>query len=310
MKGSENMKKYSNYIIIALLITNIFCLLQINNLKSTMDNNYQQIMSGINSNNNEISSIYSNVNSILEKQSSLLDSYEIEFGDGLDEDSLTVPVKFTIVPKEYSKGLTVSIQLNDESIILNKKGTSFEATADIDIFHAFQPKVVISQDGTQKTESIDEYYDLYNKFLLQLDGHYNGSIQYSNGKNIYKGGSIDLIITNTNYTAPEKVSIIYDVNGSTFREDEVDISELSNEGYTTNHITADIIDEVELSAGEVLTVYANIQDKYGINYKYVVLRNEVDTNGEPVFDSPEWSSGSVVEITRNGKILNVPEYKY
>lgn len=304
------MKKYSNYIIIALLIINMICLMQINNLKNSMDNYYQQIVSGVNRNSNEISNIYSNINAILEKQSSLLDSYEIEFGDSLDKDSLTVPVKFTVVPKEYSEGLTINIQLNDESFILNKKGTSFEATVDIDIFDTFQPKVVISQNGIQKTESIDEYYDLYNKFLLQLDGNYNGSIQYSNGKHIYKGGNIELRITNTNDTMPEKVSIIYDVNGSTLRKDEVDISEFSNESYATNFITTDIIDEVELSANEVLTVYANIQDKYGINYKYVVLRNEVDKNGEPVFNSPEWSNGSVVEITRNGKVLNVPNYKY
>ncbi|MDF2505080.1 hypothetical protein [Clostridium sp.] len=304
------MKKYSNYIIIALLIINMFCLLKINNLESSMDNYYQQIVSGINRNNNEISNIYSNINSILEKQGSLLDSYEIEFGDSLDKDSLTVPVKFTVVPKEYSEGLTANIQLNDESIKLNKKGTSFETTIDIDIFETFQPKVVISQNGIQKTESIDEYYDLYNKFLLQLEGHYNGSIQYSNGKHIYKGGNIELRISNTNDTMPEKVSIVYDINGSTLREDEVDISEFSNESYATNFITTDIIDEVELSANEVLTVYANIQDKYGINYKYVVLRNEVDKNGEPVFNSPEWSNGSAVEITRNGKVLNVPNYKY
>ncbi len=304
------MKKYSNFIIIALLIINMFCLLQINNLKSSMDNYYQQIVSGINRNNNEISNIYSNINSILEKQGSLLDSYEIEFGDSLDKDSLKVSVKFTVVPKEYSEGLTVNIQLNDESFILNKKGTSFEATVDIDIFKTFQPKVVISQNGIQRTESIDEYYDLYNKFLLQLEGHYNGSIQYSNGKHIYKGGNIELRITNTNDTMPEKVSIVYDINGSTLREDEVDISEFSNESHATNFITTDIIDEVELSANEVLTVYANIQDKYGINYKYVVLRNEVDKNGEPVFNSPEWSNGSIVEITRNGKVLNVPNYMY
>jgi len=304
------MKKYSNYIIIALLITNMFCLLQINNLKSSMDNYYQQIVSGINRNNNEISNIYSNINSILEKQGSLLDSYEIKFGDSLDKDNLTVPVKFTVVPKEYSEGLTVNIQLNDESIILNKKGTSFESTVDIDVFDTFQPKVVIGQNGIQKTESIDEYYDLYNKFLLQLEGYYNGSIQYSNGKNIYKGGKIEIRVTNTNDTAPEKVSIVYDINGSTLREDEVYISDFSNELYATNFITTDIIDEVELSADDVLTVYANIKDKYGINYKYVVLRNEVNKDGEPVFNSPEWSSGGVAEITRNGKVLNVPNYKY
>lgn len=304
------MKKYSNYIIIALIIINIFSLLKINNLENSMDNYFQQIASSINRNNNEISNIYSNIDSVLAKQSSILDSYNIEFGDSLNKDSLTVPVKFTVVPKEYSEGLTVNIQLSDEGFILNKNGTTFETTIDVDIFETFQPKVVISQNGIQKTESIDEYYDLYNKYLLQLEGYYNGSTRYSDGKHIYKGGNIELRITNTNDNVPEKVSIIYDINGKTLKEEEVDISRFSNERYATNFITTDIIDEVELKANEVLTVYANILDSYGIDYKYVVLRDEVDKNGEPVFGRPEWSNGSLVEITRNGKVLNVPNYKY
>ncbi|WP_313165073.1 hypothetical protein [Sedimentibacter sp.] len=303
------MKKYSNYIIIALILTNIFSILKINNLERTMDNYYLQIMSGVNRNNSEISNIYSNIDSILEKQSSLLDSYQIEFGESLNEENLTVPVKFTVVPKEYSEGITVNIQLNDESFILNEKGTSFETTIDADIFEEFQPKVVISQDGVQKTESLDEYYDLYNKFLLRLEGYYNGSTRYSNGKHIYKGGNIEFRITNTDDNMPEKVSIVYDMNGSILREDEVDISQFSSESKVTNFINSEIIDEVEMNANDVFTVYANIQDKYNINYKYVVLRNEVDNNGEPVFRRPEWSYGSITEITRNGKVLNVPNYR-
>mgnify|MGYP000943463814 CR=1 FL=1 len=65
------MKKYSNYIIIALIIINIFSVLEINNIKNSMNNYYQQIVSGINRNNSEISNIYSNINSILEKQGSV-----------------------------------------------------------------------------------------------------------------------------------------------------------------------------------------------------------------------------------------------
>ncbi|NYB75106.1 hypothetical protein HZF24_13235 [Sedimentibacter hydroxybenzoicus DSM 7310] len=304
------MKKYSNYIIITLIIVNVFSIFKISSLERTMDNYYLQIVSGINRNNSEISNIYSNINSILEKQSSLLDSYKIEFGESLNEESLTVPVKITVVPKEYSEGLTVNIQLNDESFTLIKKGTSFEATIDADIFETFQPKVVISQDGIQKTESLEEYYDLYNKFLLKVEGYHNGSTQYINGKHIYKGGRFEFRITNINDNMPEKMSIVYDINGSILREDEVDISQIDDEDETTNYIYKDIIDEVKLGANEVLMVYANIQDKYGINYKYVVLRDEVDANGEPVFRRPEWSSGGILEITRNGKAFNVPDYRY
>src|SRR5690606_10675958 len=102
---------------------------------------------------------------------------------------------------------------------LNKNGAYFDKIIDVNIFEAFQPKVVISQNGIQKTESLKEYMDIYNKFLLQIEGYYNGSTRYSDGKHIYKGGNIELRITNRNSSVPEFVSIIYDINGNTLKED-------------------------------------------------------------------------------------------
>jgi hypothetical protein len=52
-----------------------------------------------------------------------------------------------------------------------------------------------------------------------------------------------------------------------------------------------------------------VQDKYGLIYKYVVLSDKIDSNGKLVNVKPEWTNGSVIEITdKNGNILYKPDY--
>ncbi len=62
--------------------------------------------------------------------------------------------------------------------------------------------------------------------------------------------------------------------------------------------------EVELSANDRIEIYINVLDKYGLNYKYIVLADEIDSDGKLVEMRPEWTNGSLVEIIdKSGKVL-------
>jgi len=68
-------------------------------------------------------------------------------------------------------------------------------------------------------------------------------------------------------------------------------------------------DKIELIANDKFMLCANVQDKYGINYKYIIIMYEIDSEGKSVNRRPEWSKGSVIEISdKNGNILYTPEY--
>mgnify|MGYP001296153945 CR=1 FL=1 len=63
-------------------------------------------------------------------------------------------------------------------------------------------------------------------------------------------------------------------------------------------------DEVELYANDTIEIYVNVQDKYGINYKHIVMADEIDSEGNLVRRAPEWTNGSLMEIkNKNGKTL-------
>lgn len=294
------IKNNQNLVIVLLILLNFFTLFKLNSLENSMDRSLQENNNTISNLGNEINNIYANVDKMLEKQMSILDAYNVEFAGEMDSDKLTVPVAVSITPKEYSDGLTASLQINSENIAMENEGISFSAYADLKVFGSSQIKVILEQDGIRKTETLEEFNDLQNKYLLDIQGGFNGNSSYRSGKFMYDG-KINLFIIGSQEDNIEKVTVIKDINGSIIGEQKIE--DLSGD------ILIDIDDEVELGASDKFNMYVDVQDKYGLNYKYIIMTYEIDSKGEDVNNYPEWSSGSIVEIIdKNGKALYTPEY--
>lgn len=301
------MKRKLEIAVTALVLLNIFTLFKLNSIQSSIDNNYVHLRSAVESTNSIINDMTSNINSILDKQDSILASYEITFGDKLNSD-LTIPIKISITPKEYTEGLNASLIINEESVSMQKNASSFITTVNFNIFEAFQPKIVLEQNGVQKIESFDEHYDeMYQKYILQIHGGYSGSESYRNGK-YSLDGQMDLGVFSGQTNEPEKISVIYDVNGKTVKEQQVEVPEMNNLEYVTN-INVELKELIDLAANDKLSVYAIINDDFGITYKYLFKFIELDGEGNKVNRVPEYTTGTVVEISdKNGNTLYIPEY--
>lgn len=301
------MKKNLEILVAALILLNVFTLFKLNSIQNSMNNNYNEIRHAVENTNNMVSNFTSNVNSLIEKQSSIIDSYEITFGEKLNE-NLTVPVKILVIPKEYTEGTEVSLVINDKKLPLEKDGTSFAGTVDINIFEEFKPLIVIEQDEVQKTESIEEYYDIQQKYLMQINGGYNGSESYRSGKYILSG-RIDLHVFSQRDNFPEGIDIVYDVNEETVKVQNVKAIEVEKPDDSTYLAYIDLNEQIDLVANDKLTIYAVIKDKIGLNYKYVFKLAEIDSNGNPVHNTPEWTIGTTVEISdKDGNVLYTPDY--
>lgn len=290
------MKKNTLYYIIgALVLLNLFTLFKLNSLENYVDNYLQQNNFAANNLRNEINNIYSNVDAKLKKQASIFDSHSLTFGD-LNSSNFTIPVTLLITPKEHSKGLTASLLINDKSFPMKNEGTSFVVTAEAYIFHDFKLKVVLEENGVKKTETIEEYYDLKNKYLLVINGGFGGESSYSHSSGQYHyNGKIDLNFNASPFNRPVKVTIVNDVNGSLIDEQKVEPS---------SHISVNEKKTIKLTAGDRLTKYAVIQDIYGLNYKYIIDVFDTDVSGNPPNNNHEWEIRRLTEISDiNGRIL-------
>lgn len=295
------MKKENfNFIIAALILLNIYTIFKLNSMERTLDDNVQYLDREQRNLSREIDDIYFNVDEKLKKQASILDSYDVTFGDKLTED-LTVPVSISITPKKNTDNLTADLMINDKRYSMQKTGTTFTASINAYIFDPFQIKVILNDNSTEKIETIDDYDNMEQKYILEIHGDFLGDTKYSSGKYQYDG---DIVINSYGHSnnSAEKVSISRYINGEISDEQEVDIQ--GNEP-----IMHSVKDEVELSANDRIEIFINVQDKYGINYKYIVKADEIDSEGKLVRRVPEWTNGSLMEIKdKNGKILFKSDY--
>lgn len=288
------MKKKALYFTIAaLLLLNMFTLYKLNSMENSINNLFQQSDIVTNSLKNDINNIYSRVEANLKKQGSILDNHAVTFGE-FNPSNLTIPVTVSITPKEYSKGLIASLQINDKNVLMKNEGTSFVVTVNANIFDDFQLKVDLNKNGVEKIETIEEYDDLKSKYLLAISGGFNGGSTY--GSNQYQySGKIVFTFVSSQSNSVEKISIVNDVNGFIISKREIEPS---------NNVSVDFNDKIKLSNGEKLRTYAMVQDKYGLNYKYFVSVFAIDSNGKPINDNSTLEMRGLAEISdRNGKIL-------
>ena len=294
------MKKNYLYIaIVALILFNVYTINKVNNIGNSVDRNMQQIQSDQTNIRNEISNIYSNVDEKLKKQASVLDSYDVVFGDELNTENLTVPVNISVTPKENTGNLTAELLINNERYSMNKNETTFTTQINTYVFDSFKMMIVLNDNGREKIETIVEYDDLQYKYLLSLYGHFAGNTQYSSGKYQYDG---DIIIdfSGPEVNNPEKISISKYINGTFIDEQEVDMRG-SDRGMHSIH---SVKGEAELSANDKIEICISVEDKYGLSYKYIVLADEIDSEGELVTMRPEWTNGSLEIKDKNGKVLS------
>lgn len=281
-------------IIIALVILNLLTLVRLNNLKNNTENQLQQQVFTVNSLRCEINNIYTNVDEKLKKQTSILDSHNVTLGE-LNPSNLTLPVTLSITPKEYSEGLTATLLLNDKCVPMKKEGTSFAVSSDAYIFDDLHLKVALEQNGIKKIETIEEYYDLKGKYLLDIMGGFKGTTSYASGQYQYNGKVVLDFVLHQNSPAPEKIALIKDVNGRIIDKQEI---------ASSNHILVDANGRIKLAAGDKFTFYAVVQDRYGLNYKYVLSAIEIDGKGESIKDiNQNLMNKSVEVIDESGKVV-------
>lgn len=282
----------------ALLLLNLITLYRLKSLEKNMNNGFQQRDFADKSLREDISSIYSNVETKLKKQGSILDKYNISFGE-LNPDNFTVPVTLSIAPKEYSKGLIASLQLNDKSILMKNNETHFDVTVEAYIFDDFNLKVILENNGVKKVETLEEYTDFRKKYLLDISGGFAELSAYYTSKEYEYKGKIDLNFGNSQSSSVEKISIVNDVNGTIINERKIEPS---------NSVSLDVKENIKLTAGEKLTIYAVVQDTHGLNYKYILEIIEAGSNEQqPVNNN---FTGEVREVTeiknKNGALVYEP----
>ena len=258
------MKKNGLYVlIVALVISQFILLLKINRLESQTEYTKNQIINLSNDIKNDMNSIYSNVDDMLNRKESLIEISTTEIGS-VNRDNLTVPIIFTLTPKEVGKNTMVNLDFNGELLPMDRMGTSFTATVDRSIFSDALPIIVIDENGVNKTMDKKQIgiSDIKNEVFPNMFPRFLGQASYS-GDTYSRSGNLSVDIKESNKGIKfTKIRLVIKVDDKTVSE-EIIPNDVFDSGYEINK-------RIPLGKGEVSTMILIVTDSIGLEHHYTI----------------------------------------
>jgi len=254
----------------------------------------------------KIDNVYSNIDSMLKRQSSIIENYEYSFGE-VDREELTIPVTFNIIPKEIKEDTAATLHVSDKSAVMSRNGTTFTATLPVYIFDQFKARVVLADSSVERTEELETWENLRERVLPAIHVRFEdrGGVQYSKNTGKLSGefkkkGRISLEVKSVPNNNIEKARLKIDIDGKVHSEKSI----------STGGAWFDFDEKLVLSAGQTLMMTVEATDSFGLIYKSIIYKFSLDENANPVHeDDLIWINNEVIIMDKNGKVLYAPHYE-
>ncbi|MFI3227727.1 MAG: hypothetical protein R3Y09_10035 [Clostridia bacterium] len=292
------MKKTIPYILIAILgISQFYSYRAIEDLENQVWNYQNQLNSAQSSLSNQISNIYTNVDEKLEEQASIIFSANTEFGE-FDADTLTVPITFTVEPKQVNDSTSVSLKFDDETIMLEKGDTVYSGTKIFTLSgDEIYPNVIIKDGETQNvTQDRGLYlYNLVQEFIPRLypDEFFGYGYSYVDDPDIIEFQQSGEMYIKGDCDGFESVKYVTYIDGKVAGEIEIDLS-----SYESGESIFLDFQPFELLSGQTIATSVVAVDKLGFIHEYPLNHHVVgsDEQHEPMY-------GAIKITTENGEVI-------
>ena len=286
-------------LILVLLFAQGASYFKISGLERRLEQTTSSLWSLQDSVNTQINSIYMNVDEMLEKQASAIEQLQTTLG-APDAASLTVPVTYTILPKEVSSKTAVSLDFGDRLLPMERNGTSFSLTVEAKIFDTeLDPTIVITEGDVTKTEKNDALSlyrirdEIFPYMHIRFMGSYGGNSQ---GFHITGTLSADKkpVSTSLDAVTYEEALFIIKVDDTVLSETPIDIGRL--DGY-------EVDEEIALQDGETCTMIVVITDSLDLEHHYTIASYVQGDRAqrEQIFDE-------AAIYMKDGTLLQSPAY--
>lgn len=250
-------------LIIALIVSQFILALKINNLQEKIQYTNNQMISLNNSIRNDMDRIYDNVDEMLSRKSSLIETSNIEMGV-INPDDLTIPITFILTPKEVSEHTIVNLDFDGQIFPMNKNDTAFSATVSRSIFSNALPKIVIDEKGIKKTMEDKEVgiWSIKDAIFPRVYPSFMGQASFNNNTYIRKGNlsaEIKEVESDIKY---REIRLAIRVDDKLISERIIPNEELYS-GY-------EIDEEISLGNGQICTMTLIAIDSIGLEHHYTV----------------------------------------
>jgi hypothetical protein len=298
------MKKYVVPIVMTVLVAmQAVSLSRISGLRDQLEETNRQLSQVSAEQSRIMGNIYSNVDNLLKRQASIIDTYDYSLGEA-DRTNLAVPITVRVTPKETRTDTAATLYLSGESVVMERNGTTFEGTLPVEIFDTIEAKVVFSDEGVDRSEKLDIWENLRERVLPSLYAQFEGESGYhqtaGNTKGTYtRKGNLNLDIKQAVRSEFRGIRLIMELDGKV-------VSDRSVENALGNRVMVD--EKVSLSPGQTSAMYLVAEDTLGLIHRLTIDEVVIGEEGEPIFGEYWGMNGEAVIMDKDGKILYEPEH--
>ncbi len=240
---------------------------------------------------NQIDSIYNNVDEQMKKEASLLSYINCEYGE-LDPKTNTVKMTFTAIPKTVTEDTTIFIKIGKDEIELKKNGDKFIGVYDAYAFRTDEEYLIPMLTIKNSDKSENEYLeDIETKYLYQrfLGDFINNSSYTTTYKKVFENYTnyyefqIQANFTTHYITADEypdykKLYILTEVNDKILETKDVTYA-VDEYGFYTDNMTFNYA----VNTSDEIRAYAVLMDGYG--YYHSICLYDFSFSSSEAFDA-------------------------
>lgn len=297
-------KNRSHILIIILIISQVILISKISNLQKQVEGTNAGMNNLSNRIGNDMNAIYSNVNEMLRQKASIIESAVAEIGK-VDTDEFTVPITFTLTPKEVSENTAVSLDFDGELFPMDKNDTTFVTTVSRNIFGDAMPKIVIDENGVKKTTHDDQINipSIKERVFPIMFPRLTGEAKFD-GKTYSRKGNLSADIKEISSEIEFRgIRLVIEVDDRAIADKTIPKETFFREGY-------EIDEKIPLNDGQTCIMKIIATDSIGFEHHYTGARWDAGSNhqrepwfGDEQIYSPDgsllWQSDQWIPLEGN-----------
>lgn len=276
MEKNKKAKKILTCVIAGLAIAlavSFYLIYDLHNEIDKLNSSYENSIAMMRDN---IDSIYGNVDSKLKKQASLFSKIDYSYGE-LNKETKQVPLNLTVVPKNITDDMKVSVNVEGETVEFARAGDEFKAAVNVGLFHDFDeyPLFKIVTGDITKTEysenvNISNLFSSYLPVLSLVSSDFNRA-----------GGVLNMNLSFSFTKDPkspvmfESAAIIKTVNGKEIGREDVSEYKDKDMVSTSTHIS------VPYKKGDTVEVFIEAVDSLGFVHRVAAVTYSDNYAKEP-----------------------------
>ena len=282
---NENKKMNLQKIIIVIMVIALcFAYVKIRNLKSAIRNLRSDMNTSVSMLEDRVNSIYTNVDTFLKEEASLISGITSEYGE-LNLEDHTIDVTVNLVPKLISDDMKVNLSIDGRNVELSRNGSSFSGTIAVDIYNLGEQLLmsIVTDAGTQ-TQYLSEVQVEY-LWIERIPSLYycdiSGNGTFTEGKYTLNG-TIDINCSPLEETPDvkfEKFVLVIERNSIEINRKDISDDVLNYEAYPHGVYWRDEYKmECEAKEGDDVRIYLEATDSLGYLHR-ILIHHWKEQNG-------------------------------